>query len=107
MSDRLAFIGKADPDEFVTEQRDDFDALPRQFDARPTTGSGVGYRQPGHRGGRFGASVGTGSMHRPSYVKGTYQMEVPRWSVTCCVARNGIRRPASILAPPRALIWSG
>lgn len=81
MGDRLsAFIGKADPDEFVTEQRDDFDTLPRQFgrEADDEVLLGVGYRQPGHRGGRFGASVGT-RLDAPSepYAKGTYQMDVP------------------------------
>ncbi len=81
MGDRLsAFVGKVDRDEFVTEQRDDFDALPRQFgrQADDEVLLGVGYSQPGRRGGRFDVSVGT-RLAAPSepYAKGTYRIAVP------------------------------
>lgn len=81
MSDRFsAFIGKVDPDEFVTERRDDFDTLPRQFgrEVDDDVLFGLGYRQPGQRGGYFDAGVGTslGAPDEP-YVKGAYRIAVP------------------------------
>lgn len=81
MSDRFsAFIGKVDPDEYVTEQRDDFDTLPRQFgrEIDDEVLIGLGYRQPGRRGGYFDAGVGT-SLDAPDepYVKGSYRIAVP------------------------------
>lgn len=81
MGNRLsAFVGKVDRDEFVTEQRDDFDTLPRQFgrQADDEVLLGVGYSQPGRRGGRFDASIGTrlDALTEP-YVKGTYRIAVP------------------------------
>jgi len=89
MSDRYsAFIGKVDPDEFVTEQRDDFDTLPRQFgrESDDDVLIGLGYRQPGSRGGRFDAGVGVslGSSLLP-YAKATYRIAVP------LLARNLLR----------------
>lgn len=81
LSDRFsAFVGKVDPDEFVIEQRDDFDTLPRQFgrEADDEVLFGLGYRQPGRRGGYFDAGVGT-SLDAPDepYVKGAYRIAIP------------------------------
>jgi hypothetical protein len=81
LSDRFnAFVGRLDPDEYVTELRDDFDTLPRQF-AREEDDAvlfGLGYRQPGRIGGHFDAGIGAKirSSIEP-YVKGTYRIGVP------------------------------
>jgi hypothetical protein len=81
LSERFnAFIGRVDPDEYVTELRDDFDTLPRQF-AREDDDAvllGLGYRQPGRGGGHFDAGVGAklGWPVEP-YVKGTYRLALP------------------------------
>ncbi len=81
LSERFnAFVGRLDPDEYVTELRDDFDTLPRQF-AREDDDAvlfGLGYRQPGRRGGNFDASVGA-KLDWPvePYVKGTYRLAQP------------------------------
>lgn len=81
LSDRFsAFVGRLDPDEYVTELRDDFDTLPRQF-AREEDDAvllGLGYRQPGPGGGHFDAGVGAelGWPVEP-YAKGTYRFTQP------------------------------
>jgi len=81
LSDRFsAFIGRLDADEYVTEARDDFDTLPRQF-ARETDDAvlvGLGYRQSGRQGGYFDASAGA-SFGWPiePYVKGGYHLAHP------------------------------
>lgn len=81
LSERFsAFVGRLDPDEYVTELRDDFDTLPRQF-AREDDDEvllGLGYRQPGRGGGHFDAGVGV-ELGWPlgPYVKGTYRLAVP------------------------------
>ena len=81
LSERFnAFVGRVDPDEYVTELRDDFDTLPRQF-AREEDDAvllGLGYRQPGRGGGHFDAGVGAklGWPVQP-YVKGTYGLALP------------------------------
>jgi hypothetical protein len=89
MADRFsAFVGKVDPDEYVTEQRDDFDTLPRQFgrEGDDAVLFGLGYSQPRRRGGHFdaGAGVSLDSSTEP-YVKGTYQIALP------ILARNLLR----------------
>jgi hypothetical protein len=89
MSDRFsAFVGRVDSDEFVTEQRDDFDTLPRQFgrEVDDEVLFGLGYSQPRRRGGRFDVSVGT-QLDSPKdvYVKSTYRIAVP------LLARNLLR----------------
>ena len=81
MSDRFSgFIGKVDADEFVTEQRDDFDTLPRQFgqEVDDKVLFGLGYSEPRGPGGHFDASVGT-SLESPTepYAKVTYRIAVP------------------------------
>ena len=89
ISDRFnAFVGRVDPDEFVTEQRDDFDTLPRQFgrEVDDELLFGLGYSQPRRRGGRFDFSVGTQlASPKDVYVKGTYRIAVP------LLARNLLR----------------
>ena len=81
MSDRFsAFVGKVDADEFVTEQRDDFDTLPRQLGREDDDKVlfGLGYSQPRGHGGHFDASVGT-SLDIPTepYAKLTYRIALP------------------------------
>jgi hypothetical protein len=89
LSERFsAFVGRLDPDEYVTELRDDFDTLPRQF-ARQDDDAvllGLGYRQPGRLGGHFDAGAGA-SLGWPiePYAKGTYRLAVP------FLARNVLR----------------
>jgi hypothetical protein len=81
LSERFdAFVGKVDPEEYVTELRDDFDTLPRQF-ARAQDDAvlfGLGYGKPGRRGGHFDAGVGAklGWPLEP-YAKGTYRYARP------------------------------
>lgn len=81
LSERFnAFAGRLDPDEYVTELRDDFDTLPRQF-AREDDDAvllGLGYRQPARHGGHFDAGVGA-KLDWPvePYVKGTYRLTQP------------------------------
>jgi hypothetical protein len=81
LSERFnAFVGRLDPDEYVTELRDDFDTLPRQF-AREDDDAvlfGLGYRQPGRIGGHFDAGIGA-KLRWPlePYLKGTYRLGVP------------------------------
>ena len=81
MSDRFsAFVGKVDADEFVTERRDDFDTLPRQFggEVDDKVLFGLGYNQPRRYGGHFDVSVGT-TLDLPTepYAKGTYRVALP------------------------------
>jgi hypothetical protein len=81
MSNRFSgFIGKVDSDEFVTEQRDDFDTLPRQFgrEVDDKVLFGLGYSEPRGRGGHFDASLGT-SLQSPAepYAKLTYRIALP------------------------------
>lgn len=81
LSERFnAFIGRVDPDEYVTEQRDDFDTLPRQFaqEGDDAVLFGLGYRQPGRIGGHFDADIGS-KLRWPlePYLKGSYRLGVP------------------------------
>ena len=81
LSERFnGFIGRVDPEEYVTDLRDDFDTLPRQF-ARQDDDAvllGLGYSQPGRAGGHFDADVGAGlGLPMDPYVKGRYRIAVP------------------------------
>ncbi len=94
MSDRFSgFVGKVDPDEFVTEQRDDFDTLPRQFgrEVDDKVLFGLGYSEHRERGGHFDASVGT-SLELPTepYAKAAYRIALP------LLARNLLRLRESV-----------
>ena len=75
-----AFVGRVNPDEYVTDLRDDFDTLPRQFAGEDDDAVllGLGYRQPGRGGGHFDASVGV-KLDWPldPYAKGTYRLALP------------------------------
>jgi hypothetical protein len=80
LSERFrAFVGRLDPDEYVSDTRDDFDSLPRQFgDEDDSVLLGLGYRQPGRRGGYFDTSVGIDLDWPPDpYVKGRYHLALP------------------------------
>jgi len=89
MSDRYSlFVGRVDPDEYVTELRDDFDTLPRQFGREGDDALlvGLGYSQPGRRGGHFDAGLGASlDSSAGPYAKGTYRIAVP------ILARNLLR----------------
>ncbi|MGB5132868.1 MAG: hypothetical protein WBO00_09655 [Steroidobacteraceae bacterium] len=89
LSDRYSvFVGRVDPDEFVTELRDDFDTLPRQFGREGDDALlfGLGYSQPGRRGGHFDVGLGTSlDSSTGPYVKSTYRIAVP------ILARNLLR----------------
>jgi len=81
LSDRMhVFVGRLDPAEYVTEQRDDFDTLPRLF-GRPSDDTlllGIGYSQPARPGGRFDFGVGAAlGWPLDPYVKTTYRLSVP------------------------------
>jgi hypothetical protein len=81
LSERFdAFVGRVDPEEYVTELRDDFDTLPRQF-ARQEDDAvllGLGYGQPGRGGGHFSAGVGAKvAWPLEPYAKGTYRYARP------------------------------
>jgi len=75
-----AFIGKVDPNEHVTELRDDFDTLPRQFGHQEDDAVlfGLGYSQPGRGGGYFDADAGAElGFPMDPYVKGRYRIALP------------------------------
>jgi hypothetical protein len=81
LSERFnAFVGRLDPDEYVTELRDDFDTLPRQFagEGDDAVLFGLGYRQPGRIGGHFDVDIGA-RLRSPlePYLKGSYRLGVP------------------------------
>jgi hypothetical protein len=76
-----AFIGRFDPNEFITERAEPSGALPRTY-GPPTedqTLLGIGYHQPDRGGSRFdaGAGVRLGFPMDP-YVKGSYVFEAGR-----------------------------
>jgi hypothetical protein len=74
------FIGRVDPVGHVTEMRDDFDTLPRQFGQQEDDAVLVGldYSQPTHGKGYFDFDVGTElSLPLDPYVKARYRIAVP------------------------------
>jgi hypothetical protein len=79
VNDRIhAFVGRFDPNEFITERDEPSGAIPRTY-GPPTedqTLLGIGYRQPDKEGSRFdaGAGVRLGFPMDP-YVKGSYVFE--------------------------------
>lgn len=81
LNDRFnVFIGRVDREEHVTELRDDFDALPRQFGHQEDDALllGLGYRQPAHGAGYFDFDAGT-ELDFPldPYIKGRYRITLP------------------------------
>ena len=79
VNDRIhAFVGRFDPNEFITERDEPSGAIPRTY-GPPTedqTLLGIGYHQPDKQGSRFdaGAGVRLGFPMDP-YVKGAYVFE--------------------------------
>jgi len=74
------FVGRVDREEHVTEQRDDFDSLPRQFGVEEDDAVllGVGYSQPSHGAGHVDFDAGTElSLPMDPYVKGRYRVTLP------------------------------
>lgn len=75
-----AFIGRADFHEEVTDLRDDFDSLPRQFGRQDDDATlfGLGYSEPARGGGHFDADIGAklGFPIDP-YVKARYRVALP------------------------------
>lgn len=81
LNDRFnVFIGRVDREEHVTELRDDFDTLPRQFGQQQDDAVllGLGYSQPAHGLGYFDFDVGTElGFPMDPYVKGRYRITLP------------------------------
>jgi hypothetical protein len=78
-NDRLhAFVGRFDPNEFVTERDEPSGAIPRTY-GPPTedqTLLGIGYHQPDRTGSRFDAGTGVRlSVPLDPYIKGSYIFE--------------------------------
>ena len=112
MSERFnGFIGKVDPEEYVTELRDDFDALPRQFGREQDDAVllGLGYGQGGRGGGHFDTSVGAklGWPLEP-YAKATYRYARPSLAAICSVCgKRSFGRNRNTSARRRGSTWSG
>jgi hypothetical protein len=73
-----AFVGRFDPNEFITERNEPSGAIPRTY-GPPTedqTLLGIGYRQPDKQGSRFDAGAGV-RLRFPMdpYIKGSYIFE--------------------------------
>jgi len=73
-----AFIGRFDPNEFITERDEPSGAIPRTY-GPPTedqTLLGIGYHQPDREGSRFDAGTGIRlSLPVDPYIKGSYIFE--------------------------------
>jgi len=79
INDRIhAFVGRFDPNEFITERNEPSGAIPRTY-GPPTedqTLLGIGYRQPDKQGSHFDAGAGIRlSLPMDPYVKGSYIFE--------------------------------
>ena len=81
LSDRFnVFIGRVDREEHVTELRDDFDTLPRQFgqDEDDAVLLGLGYSRPAHGAGDIDFDIGTElALPLDPYVKTRYRIALP------------------------------
>jgi hypothetical protein len=73
-----AFVGRFDPNEFITERNEPSGSIPRTY-GPPTedqTLLGIGYRQPDKQGSHFDAGAGIRlSIPMDPYVKGSYIYE--------------------------------
>ncbi|MGH8017811.1 MAG: hypothetical protein ACREIA_05890 [Opitutaceae bacterium] len=70
------FVGRLNPDEYVSEELDSSGAFPRRGRLEEDeTLAGIVYAQAPRLGGRFGASAGTRVSPFDPYVKGKYQYE--------------------------------
>jgi hypothetical protein len=79
INDRIhAFVGRFDPNEFITERNEPSGSIPRTY-GPPTedqTLLGIGYHQPDKQGSRFDAGTGVRlSLPMDPYVKGAYIFE--------------------------------
>jgi hypothetical protein len=79
INDRIhAFVGRFDPNEFITERDEPSGAIPRTY-GPPTedqTLLGIGYHQPDKQGSRFDAGTGIRlSFPLDPYIKGSYIFE--------------------------------
>jgi hypothetical protein len=79
INDRIhAFVGRFDPNEFITERDEPSGSIPRTY-GPPTedqTLLGIGYHQPDKQGSRFDAGAGIRlSLPMDPYVKGSYIFE--------------------------------
>ncbi len=79
INDRIhAFVGRFDPNEFITERNEPSGAIPRTY-GPPTedqTLLGIGYHQPDKPGSRFDAGAGIRvSVPMDPYMKGSYIFE--------------------------------
>jgi hypothetical protein len=79
INDRIhAFVGRFDPNEFITERDEPSGSIPRTY-GPPTedqTLLGIGYHQPDKQGSRFDAGAGIRlSFPMDPYVKGAYVFE--------------------------------
>jgi hypothetical protein len=79
INDRLhAFVGRVDPNEFITERDEPSGALPRTYGplTEDQTLFGIGYHQPATQGSRFDAGVGIRlALPMDPYIKGSYIYE--------------------------------
>ncbi len=79
INDQLhAFVGRVDPNEFITERDESTGAIPRTYgpQTEDQTLFGIGYHQPPRQGGRF--DFGTGiriALPMDPYIKGSYIFE--------------------------------
>jgi hypothetical protein len=79
INDRIhAFVGRFDPNEFITERDEPSGSIPRTY-GPPTedqTLLGIGYHQPDKQGSRFDAGTGVRlSLPMDPYIKGAYVFE--------------------------------
>jgi hypothetical protein len=79
VNDRIhAFVGRFDPNEFITERNEPSGAIPRTY-GPPTedqTLLGIGYHQPDKQGSHFDAGAGVRvSLPMDPYIKGSYIYE--------------------------------
>jgi hypothetical protein len=73
-----AFVGRFDPNEFITERDEPSGAFPRTYGPPPEdrTLLGIGYHQPDKQGSRFDAGTGVRlGIPMDPYVKGSYIFE--------------------------------
>jgi hypothetical protein len=85
------FVGKVDADEFVTEQRDDFDTLPRQFgqEVDDKVLFGLGYSEPRGPGGHFMRHSEPRWSPRGTVRQGHIRIALPLLERNCAPARIG------------------
>ena len=86
-----AFVGRFDPNEFITERNEPSGAIPRTYGppSEDQTLLGIGYQQPDKEGSRFDAGAGIRvSVPMDPYVKGSYVFERGRPGSGLCSVRE-------------------